>query len=519
MLESQRRVARQIAWPVTLALVVVDVLIGTLFRFTSTSKLWLDEALSVNIARHSLGQIVHLLKHDGAPPLYYVLLHFWMTLVGDGDTHVRALSGVFSVLTLPVVYLLLRKVWGAQAALLGVGLAAVFPFATYYATETRMYSLVMLLSTILVLLVVQVLERPSATRIGALAVVFSLLLYTHYWAIYLGLTLGLYALLLAWRQRSLLGSPARILGALAGGGVLWLPWLSVFNEQRLHTGTPWTAPPGIWQALTWPEAFVVNQSTQHVTVSFHMIVELFAFVILVVLGAMALKMTPDHFVHLDLRGNADARLFVNLGVGSIVVGITAAHFGHSAFVPRYASVAALLVLFLAVRGITTMSSATRVLLVFALFSGASLWTDNWGRKVQRTQSGQVAAALASAPSGSLVFVCPDQLGPSLLRYAPADLHYVGYPRLNKPDIVNWYDYLDAVNVESPQSAALKIAAMAKSAPAVYVVWASGYTLRTTCHDAMVGVQYLLKAKKDILVTQNLTGFYQSMTLDQLIPTR
>ena len=54
--------------------------------------LWLDEALSVNIARLPLGDIPGALRHDGAPPLYYVLLHLWMRVFGTGDGAVRALA-------------------------------------------------------------------------------------------------------------------------------------------------------------------------------------------------------------------------------------------------------------------------------------------------------------------------------------------------------------------------------------------------------------------------------------------
>ena len=60
--------------------IAVDLLLGVWFRFMTTSKLWLDEALSVNIAAHPLGTIPSLLRHDGAPPLYYYLLHFWINL-------------------------------------------------------------------------------------------------------------------------------------------------------------------------------------------------------------------------------------------------------------------------------------------------------------------------------------------------------------------------------------------------------------------------------------------------------
>ena len=60
------------------AAVVLVVAAGLLLRFWTRSGLWLDEALTVDIARLPLHEIPNALKHDGAPPLYYYLLHFWI---------------------------------------------------------------------------------------------------------------------------------------------------------------------------------------------------------------------------------------------------------------------------------------------------------------------------------------------------------------------------------------------------------------------------------------------------------
>ena len=55
---------------------------GIVFRFATRTDLWLDEALSVNIARLPFGDIQDWLRHDGAPPLYYVILHAWTDVFG-----------------------------------------------------------------------------------------------------------------------------------------------------------------------------------------------------------------------------------------------------------------------------------------------------------------------------------------------------------------------------------------------------------------------------------------------------
>src|SRR3954469_24431478 len=95
-----------------LAVGALVVVVGIVLRFVVRSQLWLDEALSVNIARLPIAQIPGALRHDGAPPLYYVLLHGWMALFGTGDTAVRALSGLCAVATLPLLYFAGRRIGG-----------------------------------------------------------------------------------------------------------------------------------------------------------------------------------------------------------------------------------------------------------------------------------------------------------------------------------------------------------------------------------------------------------------------
>src|SRR4051812_43400092 len=65
--------------------------------------LWLDGAQSVAIARSSMGGIVDGLRADGAPPLYYVLLHGWMKVFGEGDAAVRSLSALLGIAGLLVL--------------------------------------------------------------------------------------------------------------------------------------------------------------------------------------------------------------------------------------------------------------------------------------------------------------------------------------------------------------------------------------------------------------------------------
>src|SRR5687767_12736664 len=124
---------------------------------------WIDEAIAVGIASHEPGEIPALLRQDGSPPLYYLLLHGWIGLFGDGEAATRALSLVFAAAAVPAAW------WAAGARAAAV--VSICPFLTYYAQEARMYTLVAVLSVVATAAFVR--RNPVV-----LVVALTLLLYT-----------------------------------------------------------------------------------------------------------------------------------------------------------------------------------------------------------------------------------------------------------------------------------------------------------------------------------------------------
>jgi mannosyltransferase len=243
--------ARQGRTPRLLIVIGVAVtVVGVGLRFYCPSALWLDETLSVNISRLTLEQIPAALHQDGAPPLYYVMLHMWMDFFGEGDVAVRALSGLMSVITLPLFWYAGFRLGGRRVAWITYFLALTSPFLIQYATTTRMYSLMVLMSVLGFLAIGWALERPSWRRLTALGLVTGGVLYTHYWGIYLVGMTGLWLIYLMWRAHR--GLPTRhdptavrrCFGAMVLGCLLFVPWGPTFVFQSLHTGTPWSSAAG-----------------------------------------------------------------------------------------------------------------------------------------------------------------------------------------------------------------------------------------------------------------------------------
>ena len=121
---------------------------------------------------------------------------------------------------------------------------ALSPFAVRYATEARMYSLVMLLVLAGYLVLVDALSGPGpGALVGGLALIAGLLLLTHYWSFYLLAAVGRCCSAVRWwRQPADRAATVRVGLARRRGRLLFLPWLGGFLYQSAHTGTPWGEP-------------------------------------------------------------------------------------------------------------------------------------------------------------------------------------------------------------------------------------------------------------------------------------
>ncbi len=501
-----------------LAIAAVDVVAGVYYRFTTTSKMWLDEAQTVNIASFPLSRIGTELRLDGAPPLYYYLLHIWMGAFGHSDAAIRALSGVFGLLALPILWWVVRRGYGRVEAIAALGVLASSPFAVYFSTEARMYSLVVLLVAAGMGATQALLSKPTVPRALLLAVIGALLLYTHYWALYLFVVVGCWFAFVALRGKGDRRKGARYgLGALVLAGIAWLPWVPTFLFQRAHTGTPWSNAPTLAAAFGWFASFIVNQSVQAETLSLHLELALLCFLVLLVFGIAASPVGRDR-LELLLTGQPRARALTFVAIGTLAVGWAASRAAGTAFQARYSSVVFPVLVVLVALGIAALPTRWLQVGGLGVVSVLALWTTHWGAHVQRTQAGKVAVVMhQQVANGSLVAVCPDQLGPSLTRYAGvARYTWKGYPRFTTPNIVDWIDYRAAVDATTPEEFAQRITALAGDKP-FYLAWSVGYGFHNICTELRSDLIRTSGRRPTSLVLGEKYVFYQSMNLLEFAP--
>jgi mannosyltransferase len=252
--------AQQVSLPQSLFIRIglgLTLLLATGLRFyrLAGQSLWSDEGNSVMLAQAGLREIAARTAWDIHPPLYYWLLHSWIRVFGQSEVAVRSLSVVFGVLSVAVIHRLGARFFSKQVGLLAAVIAAVSPFQVYYAQEARMYALLALLGSLVVLATFELMRSAEwvikdvalgdsqlADPYPTLFVRYSLLyilvttlgLYTHYAFAIILVATNLTALAWLWKVRRG-GHTARWWVGWSGLQlmpiILYLPWLPIAWRQ------------------------------------------------------------------------------------------------------------------------------------------------------------------------------------------------------------------------------------------------------------------------------------------------
>ena len=207
------------------------------------SWLWMDEGISVGIASHPLTEIPGLLRQDGSPPLYYILLHGWMALFGTSETATHALSLVLSLVAIPVALWAGWSLFGRRVGWTFAALVAFSPYLSYFATETRMYALVVLLALLATGSFLHAFAFRRRRYLWLFAPSLVLVLYSHNWGLWLtgAAVLALVPCALAASDRRRMWRDAAV--SFGTVGIAYLPWVPTLAFQARHTGAPWSPRP------------------------------------------------------------------------------------------------------------------------------------------------------------------------------------------------------------------------------------------------------------------------------------
>ena len=447
-------------------------------RGIRSGPLWLDETLSVEIARLPLGELHEALRVDGAPPLYYLLLKAWIAAVGTGTTAVRLLTVALVPLALLLTWRLGTRLGGRAVGVGSVAVLAALPWTMRYGSETRMYLLVVVLVLAAALALEAVHRVGSRRSVALLAVLTGALLLTHYWALFLAAAVGLVHLPGLLRRHP---AAVRVVVALVLGGVVFLPWLPTFLFQAAHTGAPWADPIPAYELLRTPRYWGGGPDAERWLLA-ALLVPLMAW------GAWRMHA---------------ARLPAAVAVLTLVLAWATVLVGGGAYAGRYTAVVVPLVTLVVALGAAALPGRWTPLVALSLVVAVGLVAGVRAAGVPRSSAAGVVAAFdrAGGGPGDLLAYCPDQLGPPVWRLLDQRggpvVEQVVYPTFGDPRRVDWVDYADRQEAADPRGFARRLSDLAGSRT-LFVLAATEYrTFEGQC-EALLAELSSLRGDPEVL---------------------
>lgn len=264
----------------TQALLLVIILVGAALRSYNlgAQSLWFDELVSVIVSRMNLTDTLAI-SATIDPPLYYLLLHFWLS-VSNNDAWIRALSAFAGIATIPALYLLTKQLWDAHVALLSAFIFAIAPLQLFYAQEARMYSLLVLFSTLAIWAYRRAQKYQRTKDWFIWATLMALAIYAHIFAGWVLVALDVDAL---WRWRVRRASLRSVILSNLGIGLTLVPWMWILVPNLNYiAGVIWLTPPNILQPLVTLMLFIFGYAVPFPINVIAQFVVLVAFVFLLI---------------------------------------------------------------------------------------------------------------------------------------------------------------------------------------------------------------------------------------------
>lgn len=276
------------------------------------------------IINQPIGDIIARTVNDVHPPFYYIILHIWQSIFGSSIISLRGFSVACGVLTVLLLYLLLRKLFSENIARLGAFFAAIGPFLVRYSDEMRMYSLAALLavaSTLLLVLALQEKTRKKWLIWTGYGFVVAAGLYTQYFFVFLVPVHALYALHIHnWKIKKLISNGGWWLGNLLAGGLflLWLPTM-LAQMSRVQQGF-WIPPVNLYS---------IPNTISHFMTYNNGLTAIFGYTLL--LGAV---ITPLVFFRNKIKQQKNVWLLVGW-LTLPIIGVALLSFSRSVYIDRY----------------------------------------------------------------------------------------------------------------------------------------------------------------------------------------
>ena len=209
-------------------------------------SLWFDELMSVtwSAPKLSFAKIISIYQGDPHPPLFPLLLHYWMVIFGYTEWAARLLTALIGCGSIYSIYLLGKECFNKQTGLVASAVIALNYFNLYYSHEVRSYILLFLLTTLSYTFFLKLLREQTKKHMTVYSIVTALMLYTHYFGLVTLLAQAIFLLFHLVFDKGV--SRPRLLKYFSLSGVLivvlYSPWIPTTLKMMKKT-SHWTKAP------------------------------------------------------------------------------------------------------------------------------------------------------------------------------------------------------------------------------------------------------------------------------------
>ena len=211
------------------------------------SDIWIDEAFTKALVKHSFGEITGLIKNDFHPPLYFYALKIFVTIFGISDFTIRLFSVLGVLATIFIGYSVGQKVFGKSGALYFCLLLISLPMLAEYAHEARMYTWGAFTVTGVFLYAVMFLTSNKRRDLFFLMLFSVLAAYIHYYALLAAFWANVFVFIFLVIKRN--NNLKIYLAYSAVALLLYMPWLIVMLSQAKKVSASFWVPALNWQLI------------------------------------------------------------------------------------------------------------------------------------------------------------------------------------------------------------------------------------------------------------------------------
>lgn len=218
------------------------ILIGAFLRLyhLDFNSLWLDEAATTIFTQQSIGDYWQLLSSLGEvhPPLFYIVEKIILPL-GNSEFLYRLFPALFGIATIPLFFLIGKKMFGTPVGILMAALITFSPFHIQYSQDARMYTMLLFITAIALIFYLEAINSNNKNYWILFGITSALAIWTHFMAFIIIGALIIYSIFSLLKEKK---TPRNLILSIAVIAVLLSPLIFIIKGvffNRIGSAPTW----------------------------------------------------------------------------------------------------------------------------------------------------------------------------------------------------------------------------------------------------------------------------------------